>query len=123
MKNLSPGYENMTMNRIDSKIWALMCVILYHSVCLLHHRMCFQYSLHLKVKLNEIKRFSHESVLLRDSIFTRDRFTLQSKQTFEIQHIHLSNIQFYSFLKLSFSVPAQADCEKILNSKLIYRDL
>lgn len=70
MKNLLPGYENMTMNRIDSKIWALMCGILYHSVCLLYYRMGFQHPRHLEIKLNEIKSFQHDHFW----ISTTDRF-------------------------------------------------
>lgn len=103
-KNLLPGYENMPVNTIDNKIWGLMCVILYHSACLIYHRMGFQDPLHLEIKLNEIKSFQHDhfwiSITETFHFNNRDRYTLQSKQTFEIQYIHISNAQFYSFWKL-----------------------
>lgn len=60
MNNVLLKYENMTMNKIYSKICLLVYVILYHSVCLLYYKIGFQYPHHLEIKLNEILSFQHD---------------------------------------------------------------
>lgn len=51
------------------------------------------------MRFEAFNTITSESVLLRDIILMTeiDLLTLQSKQTFDTQYIHISDVQFYSF--------------------------